>query len=272
MIHISMKNLFLKLLCLSIFIFSCQKTDTNPTVSKCYISKLTLTTKTTVPANSTSYSYNIENDGSQRISKVSNAFSVINYAYETNKVTVKYNDIVSGKTILKSTNTLVLNSKSQITQSIIDTESEKKFPNYAPSVKNYEYNDKGFVGKIGSISVIYEYNTSGLPSKISYSILNTERYDYDYYDEYKPEDFPNLETIYDYKSIGSFNMKPYSKLVKSIKYYNQNVLRKESLFTYTTFTDKKIKSITQIDYNYTNTGVKINTPTTSIQEFEYQCK
>lgn len=269
-----MKNLSLKLICLYLIVISCQKSspDVNPTNAKCLINKLTLTTKTTVPVQSTLTAYNIEYDASQRISKVSNTYSVINYTYEINKVVIKYNDIVSGKNVLKSTNTLILNSKNQITQSIEDNEGEKKSPNYVPSTTNYEYNDKGFISKIGPYSVSYEYNTSGLPLKISNPILSTTRYDYEYYDEYKPEDFPNLETLYDYKSIGSFNMKPYTKLVKSIKYYNQNILRTESAFTYTTFTDKKIKNITKIDYNYTDKGVKINTPITDIKEFEYQCK
>ena len=51
------------------------------------------------------------------------------------------------------------------------------------------------------------------------------------------------------------------------------MLKYEAQFTYVFNSDnKKVKSITQTNYNYTDKGVKINTPTTSIQEFEYQCK
>jgi hypothetical protein len=269
-----------KILMLSIFIVavSCQKssTDVNPT-NKCYMTKITYTTKTTVPVQTNSYFYNIEYDVNNKISKVSNANFVALYTYEKNKVIIKNYDIVSGKNVLKSTDTITLNDKGQTIQTITDNEIEKKSPNYLPSTIDYEYNDKGFVSKSiiqkFSFSYIYEYNAAGLPSKNSSYIFSQVRNELEYYDEYKPVDFPSLETLYDYKSIGGYNKVPYTKLLKSIKYYEQNILKKESNFTYTTFSDnKKIKSITQIDYNYTSAGVKINTPTTSIQEFEYQCK
>lgn len=271
-----MKNLLL--LSLFIVVISCQKSNmaVSPT-SKCYMTKITYTTKTTVPVQTNSYFFKIEYDVNDKISKVSNANFVVLYTYDKNKVIIKNYDVVNGKNVLKSTDTITLNDKGQITQTITDNEIEKKSPNYVPSTIDYEYNDKGFVSKSiiqkFSFSYIYEYNTAGLPSKNSSYIFSQVRNELEYYDEYKPVDFPSLETLYDYKSVGGYNKIPYNKLIKSIKYYEQNTLRKESNFTYSVFSDsKKVKSITQTDYNYTSAGVKINTPTTSIQEFEYQCK
>jgi hypothetical protein len=241
------------------------------------MTKITFTTKTTVPVQTSTYFYTIDYDANNKISKVLNTNFVVIYTYDKNKVIIKHYDIVSGKNVLKSTDTITLNDKGQVTQTIIDSEAEKKSPNYVPSTTDYEYNDKGYVSKIIiqkiSFSYIYEYNAAGLPSKNSSYIYSQVRNEFEYYDEYKPVDFPNLETLYDYKSVGGLNKVPFTKLMKSVKYYEQNVLKKESNFTYTVFSDnKKIKSIIQTDYNYTSSGVKINTPTTSIQEFEYQCK
>ena len=144
-----MKNLSLKLICLCLIVISCQKnnTDVSPT-SKCYITKITYTTKTTVPVQSLSEFYNIGYDANQKISKVSNTNFVALYTYDKNKVVIKNYDIVNSKNVLKSTNTITLNDKGQTTQTITDTEMEKKSPNYLPSTIDYEYNDKGFVGKI----------------------------------------------------------------------------------------------------------------------------
>jgi hypothetical protein len=275
-----------KLLLLSIFVvtISCQKSSTqvNP-MENCYMTKLTLTTKTTVPVKSVSESYNIEYNTNQKISKISNAYSLVEYIYSPGKVIIKSYDVANNKNTLKTTNTTTLNNKEQVVQISLEDEVNKKIPNYTPYVLDYEYNDKGFISKNViqkvPISSNYEFNSVGLPSKITNNyVLNGQviinRYFlHEYYDEYKPVDFPNLERLYDYKSIGGLNKVPYTKLIKSVKYYEQNILKKESNFTYTTFSDnKKIKSITQIDYNYTSGGVKVNTPTTTIQEFEYQCK
>jgi hypothetical protein len=265
-------------LCTFFIIISCQKsnTDVSPT-SKCYMTKITYTTKTTVPVQTNSYFLKIEYDVNSKISKVSNANFMALYTYDKNKVIIKNYDIVSNKNVLKSTDTITLNDKGQVIQTITDNEIEKKSPNYTPYIIDYEYNDKGFISKSiiqkFSFSYIYEYNTAGLPSKNSSYIFSQVRNELEYYDEYKPVDFPNLETLYDYKSVGGYNKTPYTKLIKSVRYFEQNILKKESNFIYTVFADnKKIKNITQTDYNYTSTGVKINTPTTSIQEFEYQCK
>ncbi|MEA5460083.1 hypothetical protein VB796_13590 [Arcicella sp. LKC2W] len=273
-----------KLLLLSIFIvtISCQKSsnDVSPTAN-CYMSKLTLTTKTTVPLQSTSTSYNIVYDASQKISKIYNTDYgyLAEYVHSTNKVIVKTYDVFNGKNTLKTTNTITLNSKDQIIQTLEENEIEKKAANYVPITTKFEYNDKGYVTKSGFYTIAYEYNSTGLPSKITNNyIVNGQIFLsnsdlYEYYTEYKVTDFANKEALYDYGSHGSYNLRPFMKFVKSIKHYEANILKYEALFTYAFNTDnKKVKNITQINYNYTSTGVKINTPTTSIQEFEYQCK
>jgi hypothetical protein len=270
----------LLLLSLIITVISCQKstTDINPTTN-CYMSKLTLTTKTTVPLQSASIPYNIVYDASQKISKIYNTDYLAEYVHSSNKVVVKTYDIVGSKNILKTTNTITLNSKDQIVQTVEENEIEKKATNYVPNTSKFEYNEKGYVTKSGYYTITYEYNLTGLPSKITSNyILNGQvilsSYDlHDYFTEYKATDFANKEALYDYASLGSYNLRSFMKFVKSIKHYEANILKYEALFTYAFNPDnKKVKSITQTDYNYTSAGVKINTPTTSIQEFEYQCK
>lgn len=271
-----------KLLLLSIFVvaISCQKssTDVNPTAN-CYMSKLILTTKTTVPVQTVLLSYNIVYDANQKISKIYNTDYLAEYVHSTNKVVIRTYDIVSSKNILKTTNTITLNSKDQIVQTLEENEIEKKATNYIPVTTKFEYNDKGYVTKSGFYTIAYEYNSTGLPSKITNNYIisgqiflsNSDLYEY--YTEYKASDFANKEALYDYGSLGTYNLRPFMKFVKSIKHYEANILKYEALFTYAFNSDnKKVKSITQINYNYTSAGVKINTPTTSIQEFEYQCK
>jgi hypothetical protein len=274
-----MKKLLLFII--SIVTISCQKssTDVNPTAN-CYMSKLILTTKTTVPVQSVSLAYNIVYDANQKISKIYNTDYLAEYAHSTNKVVIKTYDVVSSKNILKTTNTISLNSKDQIIQTLEENEIERKASSYVPVTTKFEYNDKGYISKNNSLNIIYEYNSTGLPSKITYNFIDKGQVLvlslsvlYEYYTEYKDSDFANKNALYDFKSLSSYNLIPFIKSVKSIKTYESKILKKESLFTYTFNSDnKKVKSITQIDYDYTSAGVRINTPTTSIQEYEYQCK